>query len=75
MKAKKASKDVLHSLGLRRQRDFKALKRTELRGIIAAWQIFHSGCAYVPGYPHAIWRLDDAIKELTRLLSAKEWGR
>jgi len=55
------------------QRQWKSLKRQELKEIIKALGTFHLGCAYAPAY--------DEITEIGKLLatakdklSVKKWG-
>jgi len=73
-KEKKAPEPVLKALSIKTQREFKVLKRKELKDVIKALHIYSGGCAYCPGYSK-YWVAADALHQLKKLHSVKEWGR
>lgn len=56
-------------------RAFKAEKRRHLRVLKRALDDLRMGCAYFPSGTIHVERIAHEIEELTRELSAKEWGR
>ena len=70
-----APKFVLKNLGSSTQREFRALKRSELRKVIKMWDKFTLGCAYVPGYPQNTNTINNSLAQLKKLLCVKNWGR
>lgn len=68
-------KYILSNLGLKRQREFKSLKRKQLREIIHAVGEYRTGCAACPEYGSDIQLLDQVLKRMKESHSAKEWGR
>ena len=65
---------VIQRLGLETTRDFKALKREQLKDIFRAMSEYLSGCAYCPDNE----LFDDARKNIEKLIdshSVKRWGR
>lgn len=57
-------------------RNFKQLKRKQLRAVIKAMDDLRFGCAYLkrPAYRTVI-RLDHEANDLKQQLSVKVWGR
>lgn len=68
----KAPKWLLVRDGLT-QRGWRKKKRRELRELIRVFEIFRLGCAYCPGKDGEVGRIDQALTELKRKLSVKEW--
>ncbi|KKL46709.1 hypothetical protein LCGC14_2342880 [marine sediment metagenome] len=68
----KAPKYILKNLGMTTQRQFKELKRYQLKVIIEAVAEYHLGCAYCPG---SISVLIGAIETMKDELSVEKWGR
>ena len=70
-------KYVLENTGCKRQRDFKALKRAQLRNLKTALDAVRCGCAYAPLFAHdgPITQIESLIEELQSEWSAKKWGR
>lgn len=70
------SKDVLYNLRLTSSREFKALKRYQLRELERAYGEYELGCAHCPNYDSGTQnKLEAIIKELRESHSAKNWGR
>lgn len=57
-------------------RNFKQLKRKQLRAVVKALDDLRFGCAYLerPAYRTVI-RLDNEASDLKEQLSVKTWGR
>lgn len=72
-KLKKAPRFV--SEKYRTMRIFKQVKREQLRLVMAAWSNYSVGCAWTPGYPNLVERIESDLIELRDLLSQKNWGR
>ena len=62
---------VLQHLDCRTQREFKQLKRQQLKAVIKAYDEYRSGCGYCPGS----LRLEVALELHQKQLSIKNWGR
>jgi hypothetical protein len=71
----KAPKSVLSMLGLTTQRQFRQMKRKQLKAVLKAWKKFRSGCAYCEGYPHNISEAGRYLERIIKDLSIKNWGR
>ena len=71
-KNRKVPKIVLKNLGITTQRQFKQLKRYQLKVIIEAVAEYHLGCAYCPG---SISVLNEAIETMKDEHSVEKWGR
>ena len=69
---RKVPKDVLKHLGITTQRQFKQVKRYQVKAIIEAVAEYHLGCAYCPG---SISVLIGAIETMKDELSVEKWGR
>ena len=67
-------RNVLDNLMCRTTRDFRTLKRRQIKTLLSALNELRIGCVYLPGYRH-IGQLADKVKQLHGLLSAKKWGR
>ncbi len=74
-KKKRIPKWLLKNCGVETRRQFKQLKRKQLKSVLKAWDDFRSGCFYCPGYPRDTTDVDDILRRLKRDLSAKNWGR
>ena len=57
------------------QRQWRALKRRELRRIISAFQAYRMGCAYCPAVNGEVGAINNALNSLKASHSVKEWGR
>jgi len=73
MSKEKAPKWLLKREGIT-QRQWKSLKRTELRNVIKALDIYRSGCAFCPG-AREFGTIVSALDQLEKSHSVKEWGR
>lgn len=69
----KVPKYVLKNCGITTQRQFKALKRYQLKAILKALNDYCMGCAYCPEFD--IGEIEKKLQELRKLLSVKNWGR
>lgn len=67
-------KAVLQAMGLKTQREFKALKRRQLREVLKAFDEYRRGCFYCPGSFNLGGIMDGVRRHLSRL-SVKNWGR
>jgi len=75
-KVKTVPSFVLKNMGLISTRAFKARKRLETRVLQRALSKYQIGCAYSPAYHSgAFQRLEDALRDMEKQQSVKEWGR
>ena len=56
-------------------RQWKAMKRKELREVIKAFDYYRLGCAYCPGINGEVITIGKSLDKLKQSLSVKEWGR
>lgn len=68
-------KYVLRNMGLRTTREFKNLKRLQVKETIETWEKFIAGCAYVPGFTQNVREITKNLTDLKEKLSIKNWGR
>lgn len=73
-KAKQIPKYVLRNLHIQTPRDFRSLKRYQLKSILYALNQYRQGSAYCPGDFNA-GQIEKEIKKHQKELSVKEWGR
>lgn len=66
--------DCLRNMRLKNAREFKKLKRQQLRDINDAVSQYRRGCAYCPGQFDII-QLQTAVDNLVKSHSVREWGR
>jgi len=71
---RKIPKYVLKNLGLQTQRQFKALKRHQIRQIMKALDDYRMGCAYCHGR-FDVGEIAKRLEKCKKQLSVKEWGR
>lgn len=69
----KAPKWLLQEEGLT-QRQWKMLKRREIKHVIKALDRYRLGCAYTPGYEE-VHTIDEALTRIVNAQSVKNWGR
>lgn len=74
-KKEKIPKWLLKNCGVKTQRQFKQLKRKQLRGVQKAWSDFRGGCAHFRNYPNNIIGVNDTLRRIEEDLSIKNWGR
>lgn len=56
-------------------RDWKAIKRAELKAVVKAFDVYRSGCAYCPGFEEDVLEFQRILNKMTLSHSAKVWGR
>jgi len=56
-------------------RAFKETKRKEFRAVLAAFDTFRRGSAFVPGYLENIYDLKVVLERWNQAISVKNWGR
>ena len=67
---------ALKNMGLRSQREYKSLKRKQVRQVIKEMESLQLGCAYAAGYEDGlIDRINADLKELKERMSVNNWGR
>lgn len=74
-KREKIPKWLLKNCGVETRRQFKQLKRKQLRNVLKAWNDYNRGCAYCRNYPNGINVIDLNLLEIKEDLSIKNWGR
>lgn len=74
MKGVKVPKVVLKNMGCSTQREYRRLKRRQLRRLQSAMNDLMLGVAHAPGYDREYAQLDVSIEALAALWSPKEWG-
>ncbi len=72
---KKIPKYVLDNMGLQTQRQFKQVKRYQLRMLAKALDEYRMGCAYCPSQGFNIGGIDRRIGNLRNRHSVKNWGK
>ena len=70
----KVPKVVLKNMGCRTQREYRRLKRKQLRRLQTAMNDVMCGAVYAPGYAHEYTLLQESLEALAALWSPKEWG-
>lgn len=70
----KISKWILHIVGVKTERQFKSLKRRQLRLVIKAFEEFWVASNHCPNKDIS-GEIYVALRRLKRALSVKEWGR
>lgn len=68
-------KKVFNNLGVKNMREFKGLKRRQLRELESAFNAFNAGSTLCPGI---YWQLDKIRKQLSQIeekQSVQNWGR
>lgn len=65
-------KYILEDMGLSSQREFRQLKRKQLKEIMKAYKEYSLACAWCPGYPHG---LSELLWEMKKSHSVKNWGK
>lgn len=69
-------KRLLDKRGLRRQREFKQLKRAEMKAVLKAIAAMRQGVGYVPGYEEGHWRMAwTHLEKMSTLMSVAKWGQ
>ncbi len=71
-------KFVLENMGLKTAREFRDLKRKQIKAIKVALGKYQLGCAYCPNYPNNwgnIGKSIQSIQSMEKSHSREEWGR
>ena len=63
------------ALRTKTQREWKDLKRKQLKKIVEAAKLYRLDCAWCPGYKKDMGALDDILETMTDSHSVKKWGR
>ena len=72
----KAPKDVLQNCGVTTQRQWRRLKREQLRLALRAMHQVRCGCVYTPVAPGVyVGAIIRQIEQLQRAWSVQEWGK
>lgn len=66
-------------MGLTTDRQYKSLKRKQIRQVIAAIEELQLGCCELPGYNYdhtdcLFRKMSDSAKELRERMKVKNWG-
>lgn len=75
MKKRKVPKWVLKNMGLKTQRQYKELKRKQIKAVEKAIKEYWSGSAFCPMPYFEVCRLRTMLDGLRKAHSIKEWGR
>ena len=75
MDTEKIPASVLKTMRVKTEREFKQLKRAELREVKKAIGILRRGCAFMPLYNSAIETLDATVERWIEECGVKRWGR
>lgn len=65
---------LLKNMKLSGSREYKTLKRTELREVLKAIDKFRRGCAWIPPL-HEFNLVAANLERMKQAMSVKEWGR
>jgi len=72
-------KGVLSNMGIQTTRQYKEVKRYELKAVIDAVDVLQFGSAFMPGCYYSceneIAEINRHLRSLKKKLSVKEWGR
>lgn len=75
MSAPKVPNHVKQLYGFKRARQFKSLKRQELRKIFKALDEFRVGSYYIPEEAYEeMLKIEKSIEQIKQNLSVKKWG-
>ena len=67
-------KDVLNNLHVANSREFKSLKRKQIRALIKAFEEYQLGCYYCPEYK-SFDKARQHVEKIKQAQSVKTWGR
>ena len=71
----KAPEFVLRNCNVKTQRQWRQLKRKQLKAVIRAMWEYRAGCAYCPGRNGEFGIITTNLEKLEKLLSQKNWGK
>lgn len=72
----KIPKYVLSVSGCKTRRQWKSLKRTELKNVLSTVNKLRMGSAFIPDpYEGAFNEMEQILMEYKNVMSVKEWGR
>jgi len=67
-------KFVLENMSLKTSREFKQLKRKQLREVKMVVDEYMTGCAYCPEYESTIENFFKVLKRMLEVHKVKNWG-
>lgn len=57
------------------QRQWRQIKRRELKSLLSAFSVYRMGCAYCPGINGEVGELDKILNSMKQSHSQKSWGK
>jgi hypothetical protein len=67
-------KYCLNNMGLETARQFKSLKRKEVRRALRAVDDLRTGCSFLPSGDTRVQRIQKELDQLKQELAVKNWG-
>jgi len=66
---------ILKAMKLKSSREYKVLKRKQIRAVEKAVNDLRTGSVCLPDYPNSITSLSHDVSVLKESMSVKNWGR